>query len=104
MEPLFAVRVARPSSRRGMRGRSAFSEFLSTLSRVADRGSAAAHSSSTPGHRNRGFYRPISRGNPLDARCETEYEIAFAGVSDMKEIGLEDGYLRLSKLTSTKRS
>lgn len=35
--------------------------------------------------------------NPLDPRCETEYEIAFAGVQDMPEIGLEDGYLRLSK-------
>ena len=51
----------------GTNGESSFSEFLSPLSRVALRGSAAAHSSSTPGHRNRGFYRPISRRDPLDA-------------------------------------
>jgi hypothetical protein len=54
----------------GTYGRSSFSELPSPLSRVACRGSAAAHSSSTLGHRDRGFYRPISCCDPLDAGCD----------------------------------
>jgi hypothetical protein len=54
----------------GTHGRSSFSELPSPLSRVACRGSAAAHSSSTLGHRDRGFYRPISCCDPLDAGCD----------------------------------
>jgi hypothetical protein len=36
--------------------------------------------------------------NPFDVRCDTEFEISVTGVTDMKEIGLEDGYLTLTKL------
>jgi hypothetical protein len=35
--------------------------------------------------------------NPLGTRCATEYEIAIAGVSNIPEIGLEDGYLTLTR-------
>jgi hypothetical protein len=53
----------------GTNGQSSFSEFPSPLLRVARRGSAAAESSSTPGHRDRGFHRPISCCDPLNAGC-----------------------------------
>jgi hypothetical protein len=57
----------------GTNGPSSFSEFRSPLLRVACRASTAADSSSAPRRRNRGFYRPISRGNPLDARCDRAF-------------------------------
>lgn len=38
--------------------------------------------------------------NPYDSACDTEFEVSIAGVSDIPEIGLEDGYLTLSKLGS----
>jgi hypothetical protein len=36
--------------------------------------------------------------NPYDPACDTEFEVSIAGVSDIPRIGLEDGYLTLSKL------
>ena len=35
--------------------------------------------------------------NPLGTRCAAEYEIAIGGVLDIPEIGLEDGYITLTK-------
>jgi len=35
--------------------------------------------------------------NPFDSQAETEFEISVAGIQDMPQIGLRDGYLRLSK-------
>ena len=35
--------------------------------------------------------------NPFDSQAETEFEISVAGIQDMPQIGLHDGYLRLSK-------
>ena len=35
--------------------------------------------------------------NPLASRSATEYEIAIGGVADIPEIGLEDGYLTLTR-------
>ena len=39
--------------------------------------------------------------NPLASRCATEYEIAIGGVADIPEIGLEDGYLTLTRSNTT---
>lgn len=54
----------------GTNGQSSFSASRSPLLRVARRGSPAAHSSSPPGHRNRGFHRPVSGRYHLDAGCD----------------------------------
>src|SRR5271169_81299 len=35
--------------------------------------------------------------NPYEAECEMEYEIAIPGAPDVPEIGLEEGYLMLSR-------
>jgi hypothetical protein len=35
--------------------------------------------------------------NPLDPGASKEYEVPIAGVSDMPDIGFEDGYLNLSE-------
>jgi hypothetical protein len=35
--------------------------------------------------------------NPFDSQAETEFEIPVAGIQDIPEIGLHDGYLRLHK-------
>ena len=35
--------------------------------------------------------------NPYEDRCDDEFEIPFAGAQDIPEIGLEEGYLMLSK-------
>lgn len=46
------------------------------------------------------FENTIKRAfNPLDPMsCDSEYEIPLAGAKDVPRIGLEDGYLRLSRL------
>jgi hypothetical protein len=33
--------------------------------------------------------------NPFDPDCDNEFEIPLAGVTDIPELGIEDGYLRL---------
>jgi hypothetical protein len=38
--------------------------------------------------------------NPLEPDADTEYEVPIVGVPDMPDIGLEDGYLRLSEFFS----
>lgn len=35
--------------------------------------------------------------NPYDPSCEQEFEMAVGGLSDMPDLGIEDGYLNLSK-------
>jgi hypothetical protein len=35
--------------------------------------------------------------NPYDSQAETDFEISVAGIQDMPQIGLRDGYLTLSK-------
>jgi hypothetical protein len=40
--------------------------------------------------------------DPFDPICETEFEIPIAGVPDIPEIGLEDGYLTLSRYNPLK--
>jgi hypothetical protein len=71
----------------GTNGQSSFSEFPSLLLRVARRGSAAAHSSSAPGHRNRGFYRPISCCDPLNAGCNrTSRAVGRPAIFELKPL------------------
>jgi hypothetical protein len=41
--------------------------------------------------------------NPLSSDCDTEFEISIPGASDVPSIGLEAGYLRLTKCTSVRR-
>lgn len=44
------------------------------------------------------FERSIKRSfNPYDAYCDTEYDVPLPGAPDVLAIGLEDGYLTLSK-------
>ena len=44
------------------------------------------------------YFESIKRDfNPYDADCETEFDIPLRGALNFPEIGLEDGYLRLSK-------
>jgi hypothetical protein len=44
------------------------------------------------------FENSIKRAfNPFDASCDEEYEIPLSGARDVPRIGLEDGYLKLSK-------
>jgi hypothetical protein len=38
--------------------------------------------------------------NPLGPRCAAEYEIGIAGVMNIPDIGLEDGYLTLTRYHS----
>lgn len=46
----------------------------------------------------RNFDNSIKRKfNPFGPRPVAEYEIAIGGVSDIPEIGLEDGYMTLTK-------
>ena len=70
MEPFFACRVLQPSSGVAKHGQPSFSEFSSPFSRMAGRGPTASHAPPSPGRRNRGFDHPISRRDPLDARCD----------------------------------
>jgi hypothetical protein len=35
--------------------------------------------------------------NPYDSMCETEFEVPLNNVPDIPDIGLQDGYLKLSK-------
>jgi hypothetical protein len=35
--------------------------------------------------------------DPFEGDCEEEYEIPIKGAPEMPEIGLEEGYLKLSK-------
>ena len=37
--------------------------------------------------------------NPYDEWSENEFEVPLGAIGDIPEIGLEDGYLKLSKFT-----
>ena len=52
------------------------------------------------------FENSIKRAfNPFDeASCEAEYDIPLSGLKDIPSIGLEDGYLKLSKFLNALRS
>jgi hypothetical protein len=41
--------------------------------------------------------------NPLSSDCDAEFEISIPGALDVPSIGLEAGYLRLTKCTSVRR-
>ena len=44
------------------------------------------------------FENSIKRAfNPYDPSCDDEYDIPLSGAKDVPEIGLEDGYFKLSK-------
>lgn len=46
------------------------------------------------------FENSVKRAfNPYEEACETEFEAPMGGAGDVLEVGLEDGYLRLSKFS-----
>jgi hypothetical protein len=50
---------------------------------------------------NRHFDTVIKRQyNPYDENCEAEFEIPLNGAPDLPDVGLEEGYLALSKYVS----
>lgn len=47
------------------------------------------------------FDRSIKYSFPYDEYCDTEYDVPLPGAPDVLAIGLEDGYLKLSKFRNS---